>query len=348
MRRLLIFFLCVGCFYSRANQLRADDAFLKEIRKDLQESEKATRQIKDNTQRFVLLREIATAYGKSGFQLHSGKLFEEYIRDEEKGVWKGWKQLEFNGQEPVLSRTVKSGNAIAASRTVKRYVKKERERSVLLRRIVSIACYSGQIDEAIEITRSVPLGDRDQNYFTIAVALASEGRFENALEIVNRIREESTRESVWFEIAAKCVNKGKYRLAKILIGKTSEKVESKNTKHLVKISIAFVRKERFREALKIAEKIPKTNDEFDSLSIYDLATEFLKKKKYQEALKVANSISDSWTRFEILSEIANSQLESGKHKAARETFRFLAQTIKRLPVKDDQGDVTFTYVGIQS
>ena len=195
----------------------------------------------------------------------------------------------------------------------------ESERNIQMkdRPLVSIAWYLaavGQYDQALELVdRMKHCGFKDLALAGVASRMAKEGQIDRALQLTNTIRDHDEKAIVWGSVAEKLVRTGKHDQAmKLVNNNISDDINKINI--LTKIVPSLVEAGQTDRALQAANTMKLDANKANVLS--HIASNLAEASKYEQALEIANTIANSdgtqGYKHEALGNIAVELASSGQ------------------------------------
>ncbi len=168
------------------------------------------------------------------------------------------------------------------------------ERNILMkdRPLISIAWYLAavrQYDQALELVDRVKYcGFKDMALAGVASSMAKEGQIDRALQLTNTIRDHDEKAIVWGSVAEKLVRTGKHDQAIKLVNNTiNDDLNKMNI--LTKIVPILVEAGQIDRALQAANTMKLDANKATVLS--HIASTLAEASKYEQALEIANTIA---------------------------------------------------------
>jgi tetratricopeptide (TPR) repeat protein len=169
------------------------------------------------------------------------------------------------------------------------------ERNILMkdRPLISIAWYLAavrQYDQALELVDRVKYcGFKDMALAGVASSMAKEGQIDRALQLTNTIRDHDEKAIVWGSVAEKLVRTGKHDQAIKLVNNTiNDDLNKMNI--LTKIVPILVEAGQIDRALQAANTMKLDANKATVLS--HIASTLAEVSKYEQALEIANTIAN--------------------------------------------------------
>jgi len=199
----------------------------------------------------------------------------------------------------------------------------ESERNIQMkdRPLVSIAWYLaavGQYDQALELVdRMKHCGFKDLALAGVASRMAKEGQIDRALQLTNTIRDHDEKAIVWGSVAEKLVRTGKHDQAMKLVNDTINDDLNK-LGILTKIVPGLVEAGQIDRALQAANTIKL--DANKAIVLSHIASTLAEASKYEQALEIANTIANpnqtQDDKHEVFVKIALDLASSGQFDRA--------------------------------
>jgi tetratricopeptide (TPR) repeat protein len=185
------------------------------------------------------------------------------------------------------------------------------------RPLISIAWYLaavGQYDQALELVdRMKYCSSKDMALAGVASSMAKEGQIERALQLTNTIRDHDEKVIVWGSVAEKLVRIGKHDQAMKLFNNTINN-ELNKLRVLTRIAPSLVEAGQIEQALQAANTLKLGVNKAIVLS--QIASTLAKASKYEQALEIANTIANTdeakHNKHEAFANIAVELASSGQ------------------------------------
>jgi len=185
-----------------------------------------------------------------------------------------------------------------ASSKISANIGKKRKRKTI--KNLSQLVEAGKTDEALK------MADNSEILIGVAIEMSKEGKFNEALEVANKISNKTAKSKALSQIAIEMSKEGKFNEALEVANKIRDKsakyyILSLREPNIEKLILQVIEKEGVDEALKIASKIRDKSAKSKALS--KVALKMAEERKIEGALKIASKIPYQRERLKILSEI---------------------------------------------
>jgi tetratricopeptide (TPR) repeat protein len=167
-------------------------------------------------------------------------------------------------------------------------------------------------------------------------------QFENAIVVINAIKDNADRASVLAELAVAQAATGQLEVATATLTQALQLTHSNNNNSandgaLMKIAEAQAQLDQFDAALLTAKSIEDTY--FRAITLRNLAMVHAQMEQFAIAISISNSIEESTYRISALSNIATTQFRVGQIEASKSTLEQVLDFANSLENIDDKTEV---------